>query len=149
LPRTPLPKSSRRYSGRISSLALLIYTSLMSSCPTGADDSDCSAPLCVHHRKQSARLRETKRQEPLLPNRMIRVVESVCQRVQEYRCCLFKWHAVLANVRRRLDLIPFKSLRHGYPDASRERPRQAAPEASGLGDQFDRNSGDFRMKLDA
>lgn len=39
-PRTPLPKSSRRYSARISSLALLIYSSFMSSCPSGADDSD-------------------------------------------------------------------------------------------------------------
>ena len=73
----------------------------------------------MHHRKQSARLGETKRQEPLLPYRMIGVVESVCQRVQEYRCRFFEWHTVLANVRRCLDLIPFKSLRHDQSYASR------------------------------
>lgn len=38
---------------------------------------------------------------------------------------------------------------HGSDQVASHRLSQAAPQVSELGDQFDGNSGDFRMKLDA
>ena len=72
LPRTPFPRSSRRYSARISS-TFFIDAPFMFGGQPGADQSNRVSSFSIDDRKNSTHTRHTESQPAFLTNRMIRV----------------------------------------------------------------------------
>jgi hypothetical protein len=99
-PRTPLPRSSRRYSARIG--LVFFIDRFVPGRQTTTDDAVPPASEGVDNGEDTRALRLPKHQPSVLTDRMVGIRERERQWVSKNRGCLFEVHSVLLEIHRGL-----------------------------------------------
>src|SRR5260221_4256777 len=112
LPRTSGPRSSRRYSARISSslgLTFFINFLFLSDCGTSAENTDDIPAICVTNNQYTALTGKTDRDIARFTYGMRQITTTYRDRIPKHRAGFIKADAMFEQVRRRFGGVPFKS----------------------------------------